>query len=110
MNAIKSFRLFRGEVDLLQPEDSKTLGLEPADDFAEVPFADRVRLDDRKCAIRHACSLSFCCELGGGLYLSEVAAFDARATRGTNFKRCTLPEHRQECLCHTNSRAHQHPF
>jgi hypothetical protein len=51
MNAVKGFSLFRGEVDLFQSEDAKALGLEPADDFSEVPFADRVRLDDRKRAI-----------------------------------------------------------
>jgi hypothetical protein len=67
MNAIKRLGLLGREVDLLEAEDPNTFRLEPADDFAEVPFADGVRFDDRKRAIRHGCCLSFCAELGGGL-------------------------------------------
>jgi hypothetical protein len=53
MNGVETFGLLLRKADLLEAENSETFGLETRDDFAEVSFADGVRFDDRKRAVRH---------------------------------------------------------
>src|SRR5207253_7501471 len=54
MDVIEPLGLFAREAGLLQSQNAKALGLETADDFPEITLADRVRLDDRKGAVRHS--------------------------------------------------------
>ncbi len=51
VDGVEALGLALRERDLLQAEDPESLGFEAADDLAEISFADRVRLDDRECAV-----------------------------------------------------------